>query len=78
MLAGKALQRTAAVLVTMLASANGLLFLVADMLPATVPLGVAAAVMIALEWRRSRARLPARKRYGVRLFTPELAQPGTA
>jgi hypothetical protein len=63
MLAGKAaLQRTAAVLVAVLASANGLLFLVADMLPATVPLGVAAAVVFALERRRSRARRPAHRR----------------
>ena len=63
MLAGKAaLQRTAAVLVAVLASANGLLFLVADMLPATVPLGVAAAVVFVLERRRSRSRRPAHPR----------------
>lgn len=56
-LAGSRRQRTAALLVTLLASANGLLFLVADMLPATVPIGVAGAVVIALERRGSRRKL---------------------
>lgn len=58
-LAGNARQLTAAVIVTVLASANGLLFLVADILPATVPLGVAAALVLALERRgRRRHRAP--------------------
>ena len=57
-----ALQRTAAVLVAVLASANGVFFLVADILPATVPLGVAAAMVFALERRRSRPRRPAHRR----------------
>jgi hypothetical protein len=64
-LAGGARQQTAAVLVAVLASANGLLFLVADMLPGTVPLGVAAVVVVLLERRtavryrrRSRRRRP--------------------
>jgi len=62
-LAGRAaLQRTAAVLVAVLASANGLLFLIADVLPATVPLGVAAAVVFGLDRWRSRPRRPARRR----------------
>ena len=62
-LAGRAaLQRTAAVLVAVLASANGVLFLIADVLPATVPLGVAAAVVFGLDRWRSRPRRPARRR----------------
>jgi hypothetical protein len=56
-LAGNALQQTAAALVTVLASANGLLFLVADILPATVPLGMTAILVLALE-RRSRRKQP--------------------
>jgi hypothetical protein len=55
-LAGHARQLTAAVIVTVLAAANGLLFLVADILPATVPLGVAAALVLALERRSQRRR----------------------
>jgi hypothetical protein len=55
-LAGNARQLTAAMLVAVLASANGLFFLVADMLPATVPLGVAAAVVVVLERRGGRTR----------------------
>jgi hypothetical protein len=50
-LAGKARQLTAAVLVTVLASANGLLFAFADILPGTVPLGTAAVIVLALERR---------------------------
>jgi hypothetical protein len=61
-LAGHARQRTAALLVAILASANGLFFLVADMLPATVPLGVAAVAVVALERRRGRTRGPSAQR----------------
>jgi hypothetical protein len=50
-LAGNARQPTAAVLVAALAAANGVFFLVADVLPATIPTGVAAAVVVALERR---------------------------
>jgi hypothetical protein len=50
-LAGNARQPTAAMLVAALAAANGVFFLVADMLPATIPTGVAAAVVVALERR---------------------------
>jgi hypothetical protein len=57
-LAGNARQLSAAVLVAILASANGLFFLVADMLPATVPLGLAAVAVVALERRRGRTREP--------------------
>ena len=46
-LAGDARQLRAAVLVAGLVSASGLLFLVADMFPGTVPLAVAAAVVAA-------------------------------
>lgn len=59
-LAGHARQRTAAVLVTLLVSANGLFFLVADMLPGTVPVGVAAAAVVLLERRGTRLRRPRR------------------
>ena len=52
-LAGNTRQLTAAMLVAVLSAANGLLFLIADMLPATVPVGIAAAVVVLLE-RRSR------------------------
>jgi hypothetical protein len=55
-LAGNARQLTAAVLVAVLSSANGLLFLIADMLPATVPVGIAAAVVVLLERRSRRTR----------------------
>jgi hypothetical protein len=57
-LAGHARQATAAVLAVVLSCANGLFFLVADMLPATVPLGVAAAAIFVLERRRGKARRP--------------------
>ena len=73
-LAGHARQLTAAVLVAVLASANGLLFLVADMLPATVPLGVAAAAVFALERWRGTARRP--KRHGPRAHRGSASQPG--
>jgi hypothetical protein len=39
------------VLVAVLSSANGVFFLVADIVPATVPVGVAAAVVVLLERR---------------------------
>jgi hypothetical protein len=57
-LAGNARQLTAAVLVAVLASANGLLFLVADILPGTVPLGLAAVVVALLERRSAAKRRP--------------------
>ncbi len=56
-LAGHARQLTAAALVTVLASANGLFFLVADMLPATVPTGVAALVVLLLGRDDAKRRL---------------------
>jgi hypothetical protein len=59
-LAGNARQLTGAVLVAVLASANGLLFLVADIVPATAPVGVAAAVVLLLERRSRRTLRPAR------------------
>jgi len=59
-LAGHARQLTAALLVAGFSSANGVFFLVADMLPATVPVGVAAAVVIWLERRSGRTRRAAR------------------
>jgi hypothetical protein len=59
-LAGNARQLTAAVLVAVLSSAYGVFFLVADILPATVPVGVAAAVVLLLERRSKRTRRPAR------------------
>jgi hypothetical protein len=76
-LAGHARQRTAAVLVAVLVSANGLFFLVADVLPDTVPVGVAAVLVAGLEWWGSGAPRPAaRGRAGGRA-TPKLA-PGRA
>jgi hypothetical protein len=45
--AGRAIQQPAAVLVAILAAAYGALFAVADMLPATVPL---ALVLVLVEW----------------------------
>jgi hypothetical protein len=54
-LAGKAQQLTAAVLVTVLAAANGLLFAFADILPGTLPLGVAATIVFMLDRRRRTA-----------------------
>jgi hypothetical protein len=58
-LAGSARQATAAVLVAVLVSANGFFFLFADMLPGTVPLGVAAALIVLLERRCVRRRVAA-------------------
>jgi arylsulfatase A-like enzyme len=57
MFAGRGFQRLAAVLVTILASTYGLLFAVADSLPATVPLAV---VVVAAEWGPSLSRLARR------------------
>jgi hypothetical protein len=57
-LAGHARQRIAGVLVAVLVSANGIFFLVADMLPGTVPVGLAAAAVVLLERRGSRLRRP--------------------
>lgn len=57
-LAGSARQLTAGVLVAVLVAANGTLFLLADMLPGTVPVGIAAAVIAGLELRGRRSRLP--------------------
>jgi hypothetical protein len=45
MFAGRRIQRPAALLVAVLASAYGLLFAVADMLPATVPLALVVALV---------------------------------
>ena len=59
-LGGNARQLTAAVLVAVLVSANGLIFLVVDILPGTVPVGVAAAVVVLLERRSRRTRRRAR------------------
>jgi hypothetical protein len=53
--AGRAIQGRAAVLVAMLVSAWGGLFAVADMLPATVPL-VIVLILVELHWVRSRTR----------------------
>jgi hypothetical protein len=47
------------VLVAVLSAANGVLFLVATVLPATAPIGVAALVLVALE-RRPGVRLSTR------------------
>ena len=54
-------------------STNGLLFLVADMLPATVPLGIAAALVFALERRNSRPRRRAHRRVVLAPFPPRSA-----
>ena len=50
-LAGHARQLTGGVLVAVLSAANGALFLVATVLPATAPIGVATLVLVALERR---------------------------
>jgi hypothetical protein len=60
-LAGNARQLAAAVLVAVLVSANGLFFMLADTLPGTVPLGVAAAVVVVLERRDRAPRRPSPK-----------------
>ena len=77
-LAGKARQLTAAVLVAVLACANGLFFLVADMLPATVPLGVAAAAVFVLELRRGTGVRRALKGQRPRALRGATVQPGAA
>jgi hypothetical protein len=77
-LAGHARQVTAAVLVTVLAAANGVFFAFADMLPGTVPLGVAAAVVCLLERRRGRAPRPVPKASRPRAGPSPTRQPGAA
>ena len=77
-LAGHARQLTAAVLVTVLASANGLLFLFADILPGTVPLALAAAAVLVLERRRGKARRPVLKARRPRILDGSAGQPGAA
>lgn len=75
-LAGHARQLTAALLVTVLASANGLLFIFADILPGTVPLGVAATAVFMLERRRGTARVPAPRTRRPRTLPIPAHQPG--
>jgi hypothetical protein len=77
-LAGHARQLTAAVLVAVLAASNGLFFLLADMLPATVPLGIAAGTVFALERWRGRASRPAPKRLRAPALGSSRGRPGTA
>jgi hypothetical protein len=61
-LAGHTRQLTAAVLVAALSCANGVFLLVAHFVPATAPVGIAAAVVGWLEWRSRRTRRGARGR----------------
>ncbi len=75
-LAGNGRQLTAAVLVAVLASANGLLFLVADMLPGTVPLGVAAVVVALLARRSAAKRRPSSRRQRTPGPRPVARRPG--
>jgi hypothetical protein len=77
-LAGNPRQLTAAVIVTVLASANGLLFLMADMLPATVPLGVAAAAVVAFERRGGRTRPTTLMSSRTPVGVPSRRRPGDA
>jgi hypothetical protein len=77
-LAGNARQSTAALLVAVLAAANGLFFLVADILPATVPLGIAAATVFVLERRRGTSRRPDSKGQRPRALPRSAGRPGTA
>lgn len=77
-LAGNARQLTAAALVAVLAAANGLLFVFADILPATVPLGIAATAVLVLERWRGTARRPARKGQRMRTLPGPARQPGAA
>jgi hypothetical protein len=77
-LAGHARQLTAAVLVTVLATANGLLFMFADILPGTLPLGVAAVIVVALERRRETARRRAVRDKRPLVIRRPTGQPGTA
>jgi hypothetical protein len=72
-LAGDARQFRAGVLVAALVSASGLLFMVADMLPGTVPLAVAAAV-VALDRTRG-SGLPAVRTRWAALGSPPPALP---
>lgn len=74
-LAGNARQLTAGVLVALLVSANGLLFMFADMLPGTVPVGVAAAVVVLLERRSTWTRRPARDTLRSPVRPPALRYP---
>jgi hypothetical protein len=72
--AGSAHRLTAAVLVTLMVCANGVFLAVADMLPGTVPVALAAVVVALLELRgRTFQRSPRRqrRRAGV-LMRPEL------
>jgi hypothetical protein len=77
-LAGNAWQQTAALLVTVLAAANGLLFLVADILPATVPIGIAATMVLALERRSRRRRASTAKSVRPRVAARSTRRPGGA
>jgi hypothetical protein len=77
-LAGNARQSTAALLVALLAAANGLFFLVADILPATVPLGIAAAAVFVLERRRGTSRRPDSEGQRPRALPRSAGRPGTA
>jgi hypothetical protein len=73
-LAGSRRQLPAAVLVAVLVSANGFFFMFAQMLPGTVPLGVAAAVIGLLEWRGRTAR----RRIPKAWYPPALVSPRAA
>jgi hypothetical protein len=77
-LAGHARQLTAAVLVTVLASANGLLFLFADILPGTAPLALAAVAVLVLERRRGTVRRPVLKDRRPRVLEGSPGQPVAA
>jgi hypothetical protein len=77
-LAGHARQLTAAALVAALAAANGLFFMLADMLPGTVPLGVAAAIILTLERRPRTAPRPTHKRQRAPALLGATPQPTTA
>jgi hypothetical protein len=74
-LAGHARQLTAALFVTVLASANGLLFIFSDILPGTLPLVVAAAAVYMLERRRGTARRSARRSRRPRALRAPVPQP---
>jgi hypothetical protein len=63
-LAGRSHQLTGGVLVAVLGALNGVFFLFADMLPATVPTGVAAAIVVLLRRRDSSAGSPSPHRRG--------------
>jgi hypothetical protein len=74
-LAGSTRQLPAAVLVAVLVSANAVLFLVAEIVPGTVPLGVAAAVVVLLERRSRRTRRSARDSLQPSAFRPSMRWP---